>query len=119
MVPVLSRRILVTESIPLPIRGPKTRKFNFSKLVDSDSSNTIEHKKSRPTGDLQPSMVRGYGTALPDGIPHECSEQTFNRFYANALAHNIAQSDPKIRRVFDQWKDTDTLDSPMEKNQDL
>ena len=49
---------------------------------------------------------------------HECSEQTFNRFYANALAHNIAQSDPKIRRIFDQWKGTDTLDSPME-NQDL
>ena len=28
-------------------------------------------------------------------------------------------SDPKIRQVFDQWKDTPALDSPLEKNQDL
>ena len=52
-------------------------------------------------------------------FPHECTEQTFNRLYANALARHIAQSDPKIRRVFDQWKGTPALDSPLEKNQDL
>jgi uncharacterized protein YfaS (alpha-2-macroglobulin family) len=52
-------------------------------------------------------------------FPHECTEQTFNRFYANALARFIANSDPKIRRVFDQWKGTASLDSPLEKNQDL
>jgi uncharacterized protein YfaS (alpha-2-macroglobulin family) len=51
--------------------------------------------------------------------PYECSEQTFNRFYANALAQNIANRDPKIRAVFEQWKNTPALDSPLEKNQDL
>jgi uncharacterized protein YfaS (alpha-2-macroglobulin family) len=51
--------------------------------------------------------------------PYECSEQTFNRLYANALARHIANSDPKIRRVFDLWKNTPALESPMEKNQDL
>ena len=51
--------------------------------------------------------------------PHECTEQTFNRLYANALARHIATSDPKIRRIFDQWKGTPALDSPLEKNQDL
>jgi uncharacterized protein YfaS (alpha-2-macroglobulin family) len=51
--------------------------------------------------------------------PHECSEQVFNRLYANSLARHIANSDPKIRRIFDLWKGTDALDSPLEKNQDL
>jgi uncharacterized protein YfaS (alpha-2-macroglobulin family) len=51
--------------------------------------------------------------------PYECSEQTFNRLYANSLARHIANSDPKIRRIFDQWKGTPALDSPLEKNQDL
>ena len=51
--------------------------------------------------------------------PYECSEQTFNRLYANALARHIANHDPKIRAVFDQWKNTPALDSPLEKNQDL
>jgi hypothetical protein len=51
--------------------------------------------------------------------PYECSEQTFNRLYANALARHIANHDPKIRAVFDRWKNTPALDSPLEKNQDL
>ena len=51
--------------------------------------------------------------------PYECSEQMFNRLYANSLARHIANSDPKIRRIFDQWKGTPALDSPLEKNQDL
>jgi len=29
------------------------------------------------------------------------------------------QSDPRIRRIFDLWKNTPALDSPLEKNQDL
>src|SRR5262249_50826713 len=39
----------------------------------------------------------------------------------NSLARHISASDPKIRRVFDVWKAAggDTLDSPLEKNQDL
>ena len=59
--------------------------------------------------------------ALPDlmEFPYECSEQVFNRLYANALARHIANSDPKIRRIFDLWKNTPALDSPLEKNQDL
>jgi uncharacterized protein YfaS (alpha-2-macroglobulin family) len=51
--------------------------------------------------------------------PHECTEQTFNRLYANTLAAHIAKSDPLIRRVFDLWKGTDALDSPLEKNEEL
>jgi len=35
--PVLSRRILVTESLPLPIRGPATEAFSFEKLLQSGS----------------------------------------------------------------------------------
>jgi hypothetical protein len=52
-------------------------------------------------------------------FPHECSEQIFNRLYANALARFIANGDPKIRRIFDLWKNTPALDSPLEKNQEL
>ena len=38
----------------------------------------------------------------------------------NSLARHIAMScDPKIRRIFDQWRDTPALDSPLVKNQEL
>ncbi len=41
--PVLSRRILVTESLPLPIRGAQTKRFEFGKLVESGKSRTLRH----------------------------------------------------------------------------
>jgi len=40
--------------------------------------------------------------------PYECAEQTFNRFYANALAGHIANSSPRLQEVFNKWKTTDT-----------
>ena len=119
IVPVLSRRILVTESIPLPIRGPKTRKFNFAKLLASGASNTIEHKNLSLQVTSNPAWYAVMALPYLMEFPHQCTEQTFNRLYANSLAQHIAGSDPKIRRIFDQWKGTKTLDSPLEKNQDI
>ena len=53
--------------------------------------------------------------------PYECAEQTFDRFYANSIASDIANSSPKIKAVFDSWKSAtpDALLSNLEKNQDL
>ena len=36
--------------------------------------------------------------------PYECAEQVFDRFYANSIATHIANSYPKIKAVFDRWK---------------
>ena len=117
--PVLSRRIFVTESMPLPIRGAQTKKFNFAKLMASGSSKTLQHKNFTVQMVSNPSWYAVMALPYLMEFPHECSEQTFNRLYANSLAREIANSDPKIRRIFDQWKGTKTLDSPLEKNEDL
>ena len=117
--PVLSRRIFVTESLPLPIRGPATKKFEFTKLLQSGKSDTLRHQGLTVQMVSNPSWYAVMALPYLMEFPHECSEQTFNRLYANALARSIAMSDPKIRRVFDQWKNTPALDSPLEKNQDL
>ncbi|MBM3891144.1 MAG: alpha-2-macroglobulin family protein, partial [Verrucomicrobia bacterium] len=117
--PVLARRILVTESLPLPIRGPATKKFEFNKLLKSGQSSTLRHQSLTVQMVSNPAWYAVMALPYLMEFPHECTEQTFNRLYANALARFIANSDPKIRRVFDQWKGTPALDSPMEKNQDL
>ncbi|CAN0603731.1 unnamed protein product, partial [Ectocarpus sp. 12 AP-2014] len=51
--------------------------------------------------------------------PYDCNEQTFSRYYANTLASHIANSNPRIREVFDQWANSDALLSNLEKNQEL
>jgi hypothetical protein len=122
--PVLSRRIFVTESLPLPVRvkagqGAVTKKFEFTKLLQSGKSKTLQHQSYTVQMVSQPAWYAVMALPYLMEFPHECTEQTFNRLYANALARSIANSDPKIRRVFDQWKGTPALDSPLEKNQDL
>jgi hypothetical protein len=131
--PVLSRRQLVTESITLPIRDAGTRTFRFDKLADSAlqpfslsalsspalSSSAFSHESLTVQMTSNPAWYAVL--ALPNlmEFPHECSEQLFNRHYANALAAHIASSDPKIARVFEQWRNTPALDSPLLKNDDL
>jgi uncharacterized protein YfaS (alpha-2-macroglobulin family) len=117
--PVLSRRILVTESLPLPIRGPATKKFEFTKLLKSGGSKTLQHQSLTVQMVSNPAWYAVMALPYLMEFPHECTEQTFNRFYANALARFIAGADPKIHRVFEQWRNTAALDSPLEKNQDL
>jgi hypothetical protein len=117
--PVLSRRILVTESLPLPIRGKQTKEFQFRKLLDSGKSDALKNQSLTLQMVSRPAWYAVMALPYLMEYPHACTEQTFNRLYANALAKYIADSDPKIRRVFDLWKGTKTLDSPMEKNQDL
>ena len=117
--PVLSRRILVNESLPLPIRGPATKHFEFTKLLNSGGSKTLRNQSLTVQMVSNPAWYAVLALPYLMEFPHECTEATFNRLYADALARHIANSDPKIRRIFDLWKNTPALDSPLEKNQDL
>ncbi len=117
--PVLSRRVLVTESLPLPMRGPGTRQFEFAKLLASGASPTLRSESLTVQMVSQPAWYAVLALPYLMEFPYECSEQVFNRFYANQLAAHIAGSDPKIRQVFDLWKATPALDSPLAKNADL
>ena len=129
--PVLPRRVLVTESLPLPIRGRTTKTFDFARLQASGQSDSLRHQSLTVQMVSNPTWYAVMALPYLMEFPYECTEQTFNRLYANSLAQYIAGSDPKIRRVFDTWRNTPsvrssagegqrrTLDSPLEQNQDL
>lgn len=117
--PVLSRRVLVIESLPLPIRGKTTKDFAFGKLIESGGSDSLKHQSLTVQMVSNPSWYAVMALPYLMEYPHECSEQTFNRFYANTLASHIVNSDPKIERVFASWRSTPALDSPLQKNEDL
>ena len=119
LLPVLSRRVLVTESMPLPIRDAGTKTFDFVKLRQSAGSKTLKNESLTVQMVSNPSWYAVMALPYLMESPYECSEQVFNRLYANSLARHIANSDPKVRRIFDQWKGTPALDSPLEKNQEL
>jgi uncharacterized protein YfaS (alpha-2-macroglobulin family) len=113
-----SRRILVTESLHLPIRGAQTKEFELPS-PQSGSPDSLIHQSLTVQMVSQPAWYAVMALPYLMEYPYECSEQVFNRLYANSLAAHIANSDPKIRRIFDLWKATPALDSPLEKNEDL
>ncbi|MFZ2955965.1 MAG: alpha-2-macroglobulin family protein [Candidatus Ozemobacteraceae bacterium] len=124
MLPILSRRLFVTESLPLPIRGPGTKSFKLQKLLDAAKSNTLVTQALTVQMTSNPAWYAVQALPYLMEFPHECSEQLFNRIYANSLARFIARSDPKIRKVFETWKADEAqggkaLLSNLEKNQDL
>ncbi len=119
MLPVLSRHIFVTESLPLPIRGAKSKNFKFDKLVASDQSDTLKHERFTVQMVSNPNWYAVMALPYLMESPHPSTMSTFTRLYANGLAHHIAKSDPRIEQVFEKWRNTPTLDSPLEKNQDL
>ncbi len=117
--PVLSRRVLVTESLSLPIRGQQTKQFELEKLIKSGESTTLKHQALTVQMVSNPSWYAVMAMPYLMEYPHQCSEQIFSRLYANSLGRHIVNSDPKIARVFEQWRGTETLDSPLNQNQDL
>ena len=120
--PILTNRMLVTESLPLPVRGNQTKTFKFDKLLDSEKSTTLRNHKLTLEFTSNPAWYAIQALPYIMEYPYECSEQIFSRFYANSIASHIANSSPKIKRVFDSWKDTpgsEALLSNLEKNQEL
>ncbi|MCB9360796.1 MAG: hypothetical protein H6587_04100 [Flavobacteriales bacterium] len=126
VVPILSNRMLVTEAMPLPIRGNSTKVFNFNKLLNSSPSGrsggaTLKHHKLTLEFSSNPAWYAVQAMPFMMEYPYECSEQVFTRYYANSLSSHIANSNPKIKAVFESWKNKspEALLSNLEKNQEL
>jgi hypothetical protein len=119
--PVLTNRMLVTESMPLNMRNTATKTFKFDKLLNSGSSTTLFNHALTVEYNSNPAWYAVQALPYLMEYPYECAEQIFNRYYANALATYISNSMPKIKTVFEKWKtiDTTALQSNLEKNQEL
>lgn len=125
ILPVLSNRILITETLPLNMRSSGTQQFKFEKLLKSDNAPASTQKNYALTVEYTANPAWYAVQALPylAEYPYECSEQTFNRYYANTLATLIASSAPRIKAVYDKWRtdsaNSKSLVSALEKNEAL
>jgi hypothetical protein len=120
--PVLSNRILVTETMPMPIRGGQTKEFKFDKLINqSNGSNTLANHRLTLEFTSNPAWYAVQALPYMMEYPYECAEQTFTRYYSNTIAAHIANSSPKMKTIFDSWKmqSPDAFLSNLEKNQEL
>ncbi|MCL7763676.1 MG2 domain-containing protein [Polaribacter sp. Z014] len=125
VLPVLSNRMLVTETLPIWVRSNETKTFTLDKLkntsstLSAGSSSTLKNHKLTLEMTSNPVWYAIQSLPYLMEYPYECAEQVFSRYYANTLASFVANSNPRIQKVFNAWKSSDALLSNLEKNQEL
>jgi len=119
ILPVLGNRILVTESMPISVRSQEERSVDFQAFRSSMESSTAKAHHYTVEFCSNPAWFALQSMPYLMEYPHECSEQLFNRFYANSLASSLMNRYPAIQGMVENWKGTDALESPLSKNEEL
>ena len=122
VLPVLSNKQFITETLAMPIRGNQMREFSTASLFNHHHPSATQKKLTVEfTGNPAWYAVQ----ALPE-ISEPLTDNAIawaSAFYGNTLASFIANSQPRIQQVFNRWKleggDKETLLSQLEKNQEL
>jgi len=119
-IPVVTNRMLVTESMPMWVKGKETKTFTFNAFKNNLSTTK---KDFRYTFEYTSNPVWYAIQALPyiNTTSNAGTQAIIDRFYANALASKIANAHPKIKAVFDQWttNNKNALLSNLSKNEEL
>lgn len=118
VLPVLSNRMLVTETLSMWVRSNQTKTFTLDKLKNHASATLSNHKLTLEITS-NPAWYAVQSLPYLMEYPYDCSEQTFSRYYANSLASHIVNSNPRIQEVFNQWKSSEALISNLEENEEL
>jgi TonB-dependent SusC/RagA subfamily outer membrane receptor len=118
ILPVLTNNMLVTESIPIWVRENSTKEYTFENLKNNTST-TLKNHQLTLEYTSNPAWIAIQSLPYLMEYEHECAEQTFARFYANALASEIISSNQKIATVFENWRKNGKLNSKLEENEEL
>ncbi|MFZ4543166.1 MAG: alpha-2-macroglobulin family protein [Saprospiraceae bacterium] len=121
--PIVSNRMLVTETMPLPVRAGKTASFNFVAMEKAMGSTTLQTKNLSLEFTSNPAWYAVQALPYLMEYPYDCTEQVFSRYYANSLASSVINAHPKVKQVFDSCKNENSneksLESALLKNQEL
>lgn len=121
LLPIVSNKILLTESLPLAISGKGNKKFVFDRLKDKPSATATNYRLSLEfTGNPAWYAVQALPTMSTPSNENAVSWSA--AYYANSMATRIAQL-PGIKQTIETWKkqagETQTLWSNLEKNSEL
>lgn len=122
LLPVLSNKEYITETLAMPIRGKETRTFSLDSLFNGNSRTATDRRLTVEfTGNPAWYAVQALPVLSQPTGDNAVSWAT--AFYANSLAGYIANSQPRIQTVFDSWKSAggtkETFLSRLQQNQDV
>ncbi len=122
LLPVLSDRTVLTQSVPLYVRGGQTKTFTLESLKNNRSE-TLSSRFLKM--ELTANPIWYAVQALPSvaTVEYENAASYAAAHFATMLATHIAQSNPKIFNIISIWKQKGesekTLISQLEKNKEV
>lgn len=121
VLPVLPRKTLVTETLPVAIFGRSERTFELDKLLQSADKGNLQNHRLTLEVSANPAWYIVQSLPFLMDTPDESTEQAFARFYGNALATHIANQQPAIVEMIGQFANAsdESLVSKLLKNQEL
>ncbi|NHN26032.1 TonB-dependent receptor plug domain-containing protein [Flavobacterium jejuense] len=118
ILPVLSNKILVTESIPLWVRENSKKEYVFENLKNNTST-TLQNHNFTLEYTTNPIWFAIQSLPYLMEFEHECAEQTFARYYANTIASEIVTKNPKIASLFESYRNKKSPKSKLIINEEL
>ncbi len=116
--PVLTNRELVTESRTLWMRPDQEKTITLENLANNESATLSSHRMTLEYTS-NPAWYAIKSLPYLMEYQYDCSEQLLSRYFADATAQHILNSNPKIKEVFDNWSQNESLESNLEKNEEL
>ena len=122
LLPVLSNKEYLTETVPFMVRGKQTKEYSLNSLFNSHSSTATNRRMIvECTGSPAWYAIQALPTLSQPTNEDALSWAT--AWYANSIAGYIANSQPRIKKIFDMWRaqgvDKNTLWSKLQKNEDV
>ncbi|MAE08216.1 MAG: hypothetical protein CL661_05600 [Bacteroidetes bacterium] len=122
MFPVLTNRMLVTNTMPMNVSVLSTANFSFKGLSEfNKKESSIRNYRYTLEFTSNPAWYAIQALPYLSSPGSKNNMSLFNNYFANALSSYIVNSNPKIKAVFESWKykTPDAFLSNLEKNQDL
>jgi uncharacterized protein YfaS (alpha-2-macroglobulin family) len=119
ILPVLSNRILVTESMSMYLKGNEKKTYEFTSLKNAPATQS----PFKYTIEISSHPVWYAIQAMPYIMQQDnlSASQLVTKYYVNGLSRYINSRYPQIQEVFTQWQNSDgeALKSNLEKNSEL
>jgi len=122
-IPVLSNRVMVTETLPMWIASNESKEYRF-KALDKMTDEGLKSHRFTLESTSNPVWYAIQAMPYISDYSNGNSIQLVNALYANLLADKIIKENPVIERVFMKWKEEaklqeGSLQSNLQRNEEL
>ncbi|MCH7396959.1 MG2 domain-containing protein [Belliella sp. DSM 107340] len=116
--PILEKKILITETMPVWANQGENRTFTFDKLKNPNSETIINHKLSF---ELTSNPLWYVLQTIPyiDDLSDENSEQLLSRIFVNSIGLQLVNTIPELKSILENLANGNIPEDQFAKNKDL